>query len=98
MKKISLVLLILSPFFAFSQKDSVQATASKSKHPEKSFYFGFKGGLNFSNVTNASAISASHQTGFHAGVLVDIGTKLIGFRLEVLYSQQGYGYTTDSSQ
>jgi opacity protein-like surface antigen len=56
-----------------------------------------KAGLNFSNVTNASSISASNQTGFPAGVLVNIGSKLIGFRLEVLYSQQGYGFATDSS-
>jgi opacity protein-like surface antigen len=92
MKKIYFILLILAPLLAFNQKDSLP-----TKPKTKAFYLGLKAGLNFSNVSNASSISASNQTGYHAGVLVDIGGSLIGFRLEVLYSQQGYGYNTDSS-
>jgi hypothetical protein len=94
MKKTFFSLLILAPLFAFSQKDN---TETKSKSKTKNFYFGIKGGLNFSNISNASSISSSNQTGYHAGLLANIGGKLIGFRLEVLYSHQGFGYTTDSS-
>ncbi|HTS45835.1 MAG TPA: porin family protein [Puia sp.] len=95
MKKIFLFLLISTPLFVFSQKDSV--TTAKQNPNAKTTYFGVKAGLNFSNVTNASSISASNQTGWHAGILANLGGKLICFRLEVLYSQQGYGYSTDSS-
>jgi hypothetical protein len=94
MKKIFFSLLMLAPFFLFSQTDS---TKPKPKPNTKFFYFGVKAGPNFSNVTNASSIKASSQTGFHAGVLLDIGNKLMGFRVEVLYSRQGFGYTTDTS-
>jgi Outer membrane protein beta-barrel domain len=96
MKKIYFLMLILAPLLVFSQgkKDSLN---SKPKHQAKNLYLGLKAGLNFSNVTNASSINASSQTGFHAGVLIDIGGGLIGFRIEVLYSQLGYGYSTDSS-
>jgi Outer membrane protein beta-barrel domain len=85
------LLVIFSPLFAASQQDSV-----KPKPKVKTFYFGLKAGLNYSNVTNASSISASGQTGYHAGVLVNLGGKLISFRLELLYSQQGYNFSTDS--
>ena len=60
--------------------------------------FGLKAGLNFSNISNASAINASSQTGFHAGVFLDIGKKIIGSRTEIIYSQQGYNYSTDSTK
>ncbi len=60
--------------------------------------FGIKAGLNFSNISNASAINASSQTGFHAGVFLDIGKKIIGSRTEIIYSQQGYNYSTDSTK
>jgi hypothetical protein len=92
MKKAFFFLLSILPLFVFCQKDS-----TKTKSQTKSVYFGIKAGLNFSNVSNASSISSSNQTGFHAGVLVDLGSKLIGFRLEVLYSRQGYGFSTDTS-
>jgi len=94
MKKILYSLILLSPVIAFTQKDSIH---TKSNHTEKTTYFGIKAGLNFANVTNASSIGASGQTGWHAGVLANLGGKLICFRLEVLYSQQGYGFATDSS-
>ena len=94
MKKLYFILLVIAPLFVQAQGDSLH---TKSKPQEKSFYWGLKGGLNFSNVTNASSINASGQTGFHAGLLVDMGAKLFGFRLEVLYSRQGYGFSTDSS-
>jgi hypothetical protein len=48
-------------------------------------------------VKAASYISACNQTGFPAGVLVNIASKFIDFRLEDLNSQQRYGFSTDSS-
>jgi hypothetical protein len=86
MKKNYFLLLVILPLFVFSQKK------------QSMFRLGLKAGLNFSNITNASSINASSQTGFHAGVLLDIGSKLIGSRMELLYSKQGYDYSTDSSK
>jgi len=61
------------------------------------FAIGVKAGLNFSNISNASAINASSQTGFHAGGFLGFG-KLIGSRTELLYSRQGYNYASDSTK
>ncbi|MEO8859814.1 MAG: outer membrane beta-barrel protein [Ginsengibacter sp.] len=59
--------------------------------------FGIKGGLNFANVTSASSINNSSQTGFHAGILFSPHTKIIGFRTEFSYSKQGYNYSSDTN-
>jgi len=97
MKKFYSLLLILVPLFVFSQKtDSTISTKKKSSH--HTLGIGLKAGLNFSNITNASAINASSQTGFHAGVLLDIGSKVIASRMEFLYSKQGYDYSSDSGK
>ncbi|PWT76457.1 MAG: hypothetical protein C5B59_06440 [Bacteroidetes bacterium] len=98
MKRLFVLLLILSPFYVFSQHDSSAQTIHKSIGPsDKPMYFGIKAGLNFSNITNASQIGASSRTGWHAGVFMNTGSKLFSFRLELLYSQQGYNFSTDSS-
>jgi hypothetical protein len=98
MKKTIISFLFIVPLIAFSQTDSTKTKPAPRPSPfTKPFYFGIKAGPNFSNVSGASSISASNRTGFHAGILVNMGGKIIGFRLEVLYSHQGYGYTTDSS-
>jgi hypothetical protein len=81
MKRIYCLLMIIIPVIAFSQKLGI----------------GVKAGLNFSNITNASAINASSQSGFQAGVFLGLGHKLIGSRTEVLYSRQGYNYSSDST-
>jgi Outer membrane protein beta-barrel domain len=94
MKK-TLLLLMLSPLLVMGQQDSTHA---KSKKPEKTSYFGIKAGLNFSNVTNASSINASHQTGFNAGIFISPPHKLIGSRTEIYFSRQGFGYSSDSAQ
>jgi len=93
MKRIYFLLLILAPLFVFCQQDNKD---TESKPQTKSFYFGLKGGVNFSNVTNASSIGAGSLTGYHAGIFVNMGAKLISFRIEALYSRQGYNYSTDS--
>ncbi|MFL5738579.1 MAG: porin family protein [Flavisolibacter sp.] len=56
---------------------------------------GIKGGLNFANVTNASSINSSSQTGFVVGgYLAPPSTGVMGFRTELLFSRQGYNYKT----
>ena len=59
---------------------------------------GLKAGLNFANVTNASSINGSSQSGFHVGILLaPPSKKIIGSRTELLYSRQGYDYKTGST-
>ncbi len=96
MKKISSLALIFLPLLAWTQQDSTKHHNNASQ--EKTTYFGVKAGLNFSNVTNASSISAGNQTGFHVGILFNTGGKILGSRMELLYSQQGYSYANDSAQ
>jgi hypothetical protein len=84
MKKMFFLTLLI-PAFAFCQKGS-------------SLGIGLKFGPNFSDVTNASSFGGSSRTGFNAGVFLDLGKKIIGSRTEILYSQQGFNYSTDSTK
>jgi len=60
--------------------------------------FGLKAGLNFANVTKASSINNSSQSGFHVGILIAPSSKkIIGSRTELVYSRQGYSYKTGTS-
>lgn len=60
--------------------------------------FGIKAGLNFSNVSNASSVNNSTRSGFHAGILFAPGGKaILGSRTELLYSRQGYNYSSGSA-
>jgi len=97
MKKILLLLSFTGLFWmaAAAQKED----SSKTNKSSKKLGIGLKAGLNYSNVTNASSINGSSQAGFHAGLFFGSFNKgLIGFRTELLYSQQGYGYTSGSTQ
>lgn len=59
---------------------------------------GIKGGLNFSDITNASSIKSSSQTGYNAGILLGAFNKsIIGFRTEMTYSKQGYNYQDETN-
>jgi hypothetical protein len=59
---------------------------------------GIKAGVNFANVTNASDISASNNTGFHAGIfLAPPSPGIMGFRTELLFSRQGYNFGTNTN-
>lgn len=53
---------------------------------------GIKVGANFANVTKASSINNSSRSGFHAGLLLGGGKKIIGSRTELIFSRQGYDY------
>ncbi|MFI5154178.1 MAG: outer membrane beta-barrel protein [Chitinophagales bacterium] len=91
MKKTYFLLLIFLPLLALSQKDS------NKKNQHNPLGIGLKIGLNFSNVTNASAINASHQTGFNAGIIISPPHQVIGSRTEIYFSRQGFGYGSDSA-
>jgi Outer membrane protein beta-barrel domain len=59
---------------------------------------GIKAGLNFANVTNASSINNSSRTGYHAGIFLGSSfQKILGFRIEIGYSKQGYDYTSGAN-
>jgi outer membrane protein with beta-barrel domain len=60
--------------------------------------FGLKAGINFANVTNASSINSSHQSGFHGGVFLAPPSKsIISSRTELIYSKQGYDYASGNN-
>jgi hypothetical protein len=96
MKKIYFVLLILFPGIVFSQQDSTSTTKSKQeKKPSHSLGLGIKAGLNFTNITSASSISNSSETGYQVGLFLDPkSSSILGSRTELLYSHQGYNYAT----
>lgn len=59
---------------------------------------GLKGGVNFANVTGASSINSSSRSGFLAGVFLAPKTKgILGFRTELIYSRQGYNYSSNTN-
>lgn len=59
---------------------------------------GLKAGINFANVTKVSSINNESQSGFHAGIFFAPQSKsIIGSRTELLYSRQGYSYSSGSN-
>ncbi|HZI54094.1 MAG TPA: porin family protein [Chitinophagaceae bacterium] len=59
---------------------------------------GIKAGLNFANVTNASDINSSSETGFHGGIFLAPPSKsFLASRTEFLFSRQGYNYSTNTN-
>ena len=84
MKTTILILASLIPITHFSQHFSLG--------------LGIKAGLNFANVTNASSINSKSQTGFHVGALLAPSSKtILSSRTELLYSRQGYNYSTGTN-
>jgi len=59
---------------------------------------GIKAGVNFANVTNASSINNSNQSGFMGGIFLTPPFKgLISSRTELIYSGQGYNFSTSTN-
>jgi len=94
------IFLLSLPMFLTAQtglaqwwaSDNANSSNNSSQH---SIGIGVKAGLNFANVTNASSISSSNNTGFNAGILFAPPSKsLIGSTTELLFSRQGYNYAT----
>jgi hypothetical protein len=98
MQKIITGILLLLPFAVFAQQPPAPDQDKKQKPEHHSIGIGVKFGLNFANVSNASAINSSSQTGFHAGLFLAPDTKsILGSRTELLFSRQGYNYKTGST-
>ena len=83
------------------QQDSVSATSSKQKtekKPHHSLGLGIKAGLNFTNITSASSISNSSETGYQVGLFLDpSSSSILGSRTELLYSHQAYNFSTGTT-
>ncbi|MEJ0083271.1 MAG: hypothetical protein WDM78_20490 [Puia sp.] len=104
MKQFYCLLLILFPACVFSQQDSVSVNTTKQhdsvstnstkqkteqKPPHHSLGLGIKAGLNFTNITSASSISNSSETGYQVGLFLDPSSNsILGSRTELLYSHQ----------
>jgi len=59
---------------------------------------GIKAGVNFANVTNASDINSSSETGFHGGIFLAPPSKgVLASRTELVFSRQGYDYSTNTN-
>jgi opacity protein-like surface antigen len=107
MKKITWLLpllasfLLLAPFTLFSQQQPGQQPSPDKNNQQKqqhSIGIGITAGFNFSNVTNASSISASSRTGYNFGIfLAPPSHHILGSRTELIYSRHGYNYGHDSS-
>jgi len=96
MRKIylQLSLFALLSFTVSAQKDD----STKANKNGETIGIGIKAGLNFSNVSNVSGINGHSQTGFHAGLFIGGSSKhILTSRTELLYSQQGYAFSTDSA-
>ena len=60
--------------------------------------FGLKLGVNFANVTKVSDINNTGQTGFVGGVYFAPPSKsILSSRTELLFSRQGYNYSTNTN-
>jgi hypothetical protein len=85
LSKILLLSLVLSSFslYTFGQKSQ----------------FGFKGGLNLSNMTVEGNDDSNLKAGFHAGVFNKIGiTESFSIQPELLYSAKGFKLNYDESE
>lgn len=58
--------------------------------------FGLKAGVNFSNVSNASSFKSSNESGFMVGAWLGSKKKLFSYRIEGIFSRQGYDYKTNT--
>ena len=95
MRKLFLVLMLF-PLLALSQNDKSGKPDCKPK--KKGAGIGIIAGLNFANVTKASSISSNNETGFMVGAFFSPpSTRLFGFRMELIYSKQGYDYKSNSN-
>src|ERR1700681_2938079 len=101
MKHVYCLLLIILPVYVFSQQDSASTKAQKNKHEKNSgssLGIGIKAGLNFTNITSASNVNNSSETGYQVGLFLDPKSKsILGSRTEVVYSHQAYNYSTGTT-
>src|SRR5882757_4736803 len=97
MKKILLLTSLMCLIFVMAQAQQSDSTKKSKGSKSSGLGIGIKAGLNFANVTNASSNGHS-QTGFHAGLFFGGSSKkILTSRTEILFSQQGYSFSSDST-
>jgi hypothetical protein len=98
MKRIAGLLILLLPLFLYSQQWPIPQDSTHKKQ-KRSIGIGVKAGFDFSNVTNASQISAASRTGYHFGVfLAPSSRSILSSRTELIYSQHGYSYSDSTAK
>ena len=97
MKHLNCFLLLIAPACLFAQYDSNAIHKKEEKKPRHSIGIGIKAGLNFTNITSASSVSNSSETGYHVGVFLDPSKSVLGSRTELLFSHQGYNFATGNT-
>ena len=101
----TLLLFLLLPFFGLAQQSNPpqqpQDTAAKKK-PHKMIGIGLRAGLNFANISHASDLNGSSQTGYHVGLFFSPPGRVLAPYTELVFSRQGYdaatGETTASTK
>ncbi len=97
MRKICCCCIILVSIYGFGQQSQPDSKKKKDKE-DNSIGIGIKFGLNFANVTNAASINGKSQTGFNVGIFLAPPTKsILSSHTELVFSRQGYNYSSDSS-
>jgi hypothetical protein len=95
MKKFNFLMAALMLFFSCIAQ---QKPSSTSKQPRK-LGFGLKAGVNFANVSNTSSINAESRTGYMAAAFLSPQfSPGQGFRTEIVFSQQGYNFKTNTNE
>ncbi|MFM9989182.1 porin family protein [Flavobacterium sp.] len=92
MKKSKIIIALLL-FVSISQFTFAQGTTDSSK-----LKFGFKGGVNFSNLYTEDVDSNNVLTGFNAGIFAKLPiTELFAIQPELLYTTKGAKLTYNNS-
>jgi hypothetical protein len=87
MKTTVYIFIFLIPLGLYSQQNNTSSLG-----------LGIKAGLNFANVSDASSINSKSQAGFHAGAFLAPASKsILGSRTELIFSRQGYDYSTGTN-
>lgn len=81
----------LFPLIGLAQQDT---TAKKTKPAHHLIGIGLRAGLNFANITHASDLNSSAQTGYHVGVFFSPPGKILAPYTELVFSRQGYDAAT----
>jgi hypothetical protein len=98
-KTLSLIIALQLAIICLAQNQQAPTPPKQdSKKQRHQIGLGLKAGLNFANVSNAAAINSASQTGFHAGIFFSPPSRsILGSRTELIFSRQGYNYSTDST-
>jgi hypothetical protein len=99
------LLFLLLPLFGLaqlSQPPQQPQDSSAKKKPHKIIGIGIRAGLNFANITHASDLNSSSQTGYHVGLFFSPPGRVLASYTELVFSRQGYdaatGETTASTK